>query len=68
MKYCDRPLTADAGESHPTGVRGLKSVTSSADLIAGDVAPHWGAWIEINEAGGVMKRWTSHPTGVRGLK
>ena len=33
--------------SHPTGVRGLKSVGEFAVREYGEVAPHWGAWIEI---------------------
>ena len=34
-----------------------------------DVAPHWGAWIEINNAIVIITSLgESHPTGVRGLK
>ena len=33
------------------------------------VAPHWGAWIEIINCNVVNpSRYVSHPTGVRGLK
>ena len=48
MKY----VLADAGsvcerQSHPTGVRGLKSAVPAMPRDADNVAPHWGAWIEI---------------------
>ena len=33
-----------------------------------EVAPHWGAWIEMRKVVPVMKPLPSHPTGVRGLK
>ena len=47
MKYADA-APVDAGErSHPTGVRGLKSVALVVWSMMGMVAPHWGAWIEM---------------------
>ena len=33
--------------SHPTGVRGLKYAELGDAPPGGQVAPHWGAWIEI---------------------
>ena len=33
--------------SHPTGVRGLKFSVGQAFVSGLEVAPHWGAWIEI---------------------
>ena len=35
-------------ESHPTGVRGLKSQLAETRQGTRPVAPHWGAWIEMN--------------------
>ena len=35
------------GESHPTGVRGLKCHGDRVEKNTDIVAPHWGAWIEI---------------------
>ena len=35
--------------SHPTGVRGLKSIAIILFGWGRLVAPHWGAWIEINK-------------------
>ena len=32
------------------------------------VAPHWGAWIEIQTGQKCVNVYLSHPTGVRGLK
>ena len=32
------------------------------------VAPHWGAWIEIEHPECFYDKGKSHPTGVRGLK
>ena len=55
-------------QSHPTGVRGLKSEDMSLKELMEQVAPHWGAWIEIDKAKEEQKWETSHPTGVRGLK
>ena len=37
--------------SHPTGVRGLKLLALSWHEGFVKVAPHWGAWIEIQLAG-----------------
>ena len=55
--------------SHPTGVRGLKYQPDRNQSQRVQVAPHWGAWIEMYtipaDATGTI---TSHPTGVRGLK
>ena len=34
--------------SHPTGVRGLKFGRDAQREISAEVAPHWGAWIEIS--------------------
>ena len=36
--------------------------------VANRVAPHWGAWIEINAMWQREYAAQSHPTGVRGLK
>ena len=33
--------------SHPTGVRGLKLLVTPEAQASLNVAPHWGAWIEI---------------------
>ena len=35
--------------SHPTGVRGLKSAVPAGEVARVVVAPHWGAWIEIQD-------------------
>ena len=35
-------------ESHPSRVRGLKSITGSGCSGCSDVAPFTGAWIEIH--------------------
>ena len=57
------------GWSHPTGVRGLKSIRHLLSGAITAVAPHWGAWIEISTTShSSSSRRTSHPTGVRGLK
>ena len=37
-------------ESHPTGVRGLKCLPARHVTSVDEVAPHWGAWIEIPTA------------------
>ena len=37
----------DDETSHPTGVRGLKYYVRAGGSAEHDVAPHWGAWIEI---------------------
>ena len=45
------PLFAEVRQlvtSHPTGVRGLKSATGPVYSNGRTVAPHWGAWIEID--------------------
>ena len=42
------PVSVEARDaSHPTGVRGLKLVFDRRLRLNADVAPHWGAWIEI---------------------
>ena len=35
--------------SHPTGVRGLKFIWRTRRREPEEVAPHWGAWIEITK-------------------
>ena len=35
-------------KSHPTGVRGLKFSGAMEKVNGVQVAPHWGAWIEIS--------------------
>ena len=47
MKLHGELGTRVGGESHPTGVRGLKSSGSRRRAAWTLVAPHWGAWIEI---------------------
>ena len=54
--------------SHPTGVRGLKWIRGDAGDAHLEVAPHWGAWIEIRGLDESEGEAQSHPTGVRGLK
>ena len=48
---------ADDLESHPTGVRGLKSYDEFLPGSRHLVAPHWGAWIEIGRARVPPPRW-----------
>ena len=62
------PADCAASASHPTGVRGLKSVWAEQSVARVLVAPHWGAWIEIRRRGLGVIIGGSHPTGVRGLK
>ena len=47
MKYHECSYEKEVGESHPTGVRGLKSAWFAIHCKSLQVAPHWGAWIEI---------------------
>ena len=54
--------------SHPTWVRGLKSVRVPCPDAAVEVAPHVGAWIEIIPSDISYNDRPSHPTWVRGLK
>ena len=54
--------------SHPTWVRGLKSLTQRQCTNTVRVAPHVGAWIEIIEIDKLKASLLSHPTWVRGLK
>ena len=55
--------------SHPTRVRGLKSITRGNYWVDIFVAPHTGAWIEIIPQIAVLAGIPeSHPTRVRGLK
>ena len=56
------------GESHPTGVRGLKLVHEAYLDTKRNVAPHRGAWIETLLLRDFVENAPSHPTGVRGLK
>ena len=69
MKSFLIPVDLRILRSHPTRVRGLKSVCPSTVTGPWSVAPHPGAWIEIDDT-----HWTvylldkSHPTRVRGLK
>ena len=60
---------AHTERSHPTGVRGLKYEMRRIGLGTVEVAPHWGARIEISTTPSRIRSgcW-SHPTGVRGLK
>ena len=55
--------------SHPSRVRGLKSLLLALMHICLGVAPFTGAWIEINPrfAWNACNTW-SHPSRVRGLK
>ena len=55
--------------SHPTRVRGLKLLHIVQFVVAKNVAPHAGAWIETKIRPGKTRLpcW-SHPTRVRGLK
>ncbi len=54
--------------SHPTRVRGLKFPPRHPDDQVQNVAPHTGAWIEIEMLLGTKDTGTlSHPTRVRGL-
>ena len=48
-------------QSHPTGVRGLKFEIKTANANRGRVAPHWGAWIEIDIKEAVMVDETVAP-------
>ena len=47
MKYRRGARGVGTVGSHPTGVRGLKCQAIHALAHANQVAPHWGAWIEI---------------------
>ena len=48
MKSKSSPLVVTVCEgSHPTGVRGLKLPLHIMATLSHNVAPHWGAWIEI---------------------
>ena len=61
-------LSSRRDRSHPTGVRGLKLDCTVNGSYARAVAPHWGAWIEIQTHDARAPARPSHPTGVRGLK
>ena len=54
--------------SHPTWVRGLKHGITQILLIAENVAPYVGAWIETSKKKKNLSLRLSHPTWVRGLK
>ena len=47
--------------SHPTGVRGLKCHGSTTPQNPRQVAPHWGAWIEITRPPASNSRLTVAP-------
>ena len=47
LKYRLHRRINGGDRSHPTGVRGLKFVTATVNGFTSAVAPHWGAWIEI---------------------
>ena len=49
--------------SHPTGVRGLKLTARCGHGEPGDVAPHWGAWIEICNDGWLLFGGCRTPLG-----
>ena len=68
LKYVKHSAAWMTWKSHPTGVRGLKFPRSSLRLTCRAVAPHWGAWIEIDRRAAGRRARSSHPTGVRGLK
>ena len=64
-----RPARAAAPASHPSRVRGLKSVRHTSLRSHPEVAPFTGAWIEMNSIVEVVDVCTpSHPSRVRGLK
>ena len=44
-------------------MKGIEDMSDSSD-----VAPHWGAWIEMRTRRAANPTIVSHPTGVRGLK
>ena len=47
LKCDDDPSDGIPRASHPTGVRGLKCRRFFRPIPGFQVAPHWGAWIEI---------------------
>ena len=47
LKYVIQGSAVHGAMSHPTGVRGLKFSDNDFDVELPQVAPHWGAWIEI---------------------
>ena len=49
-------------------MRGLKFDNQVKDTYVTNVAPYAGAWIEIDDAIGMIPGDKSHPTRVRGLK
>ena len=69
LKYGTRQGDAAIYVSHPMWVRGLKFAYPSLPSAPSLVAPHVGAWIEIQEAqGSTARQGRSHPMWVRGLK
>ena len=48
LKYRQGHRPCFRNPSHPTGVRGLKFLSLRVIVLPATVAPHWGAWIEIN--------------------
>ena len=49
LKLQCREQSLKSIKSHPTGVRGLKSLQHVPRAAPRRVAPHWGAWIEIQK-------------------
>ena len=63
-------LSAHHAKSHPSRVRGLKSLVRLGEEVSRDkVAPFTGAWIEIpSVTKAFVSNQPSHPSRVRGLK
>ena len=68
LKFLPSLLFVPPTLSHPTWVRGLKLSIKSLVIRHSGVAPHVGAWIEIDGVLGAAVMSKSHPTWVRGLK
>ena len=68
LKFEDGGRYVRSRGSHPTWVRGLKFNKSQLAKQYFGVAPHVGAWIEINSHNFFFSDLGSHPTWVRGLK
>ena len=69
LKCGDASGNIDMGSwSHPTWVRGLKSLVTKTAEGEVQVAPYLGAWIEILWCTAFYTYIESHPTWVRGLK
>ena len=54
-------MTRCAAKSHPTGVRGLKFFQLFKRNSRSRVAPHWGAWIEIQMLNIALSRFKVAP-------